>query len=991
MMIVSFQRYKVMASLSKLTSASLEFKPSLRILIVVYHHNTFDSLVQILQRLKPLPEFTHASTTQQVIQSLETRPDLILVDPFLIAPSTSGKPFSKISRQACGSMPVIALLPEDTRSYRDAAIDMGANAAVALERAAEDLIPTIGRLLTHVNLFNGVSEQIQKAANASAPAGEAALMAPKPHSNLEFLSRLAVERLVDELVPLDLDKNIGETEIQPREKASPTFIRSLTLTANAKRESKADAVFRTACNLNCGAHYCGLKVTVREGHIVNISAADFPDARFKRICLKGISNLQIVAHPRRLRFPLKRSGARGSGGWERISWNQALDEISARMLSLQHQYGRRALMFFPYSGQLSYLNGFYGVYLRLASALGASGTHDAQFGIDSAVPSGIEDTLGAGAGYKANDYSDLINSRLVLIWGADPVQTRMNWWPFFQEARQSGTRLVCIDPKFTPTASKSDDWMRIRPGSDLYLGLAMLSIILENGWYDYHFLLAHSVAPFLVSSENGKYLHSGDDPSLQNDNYWVWDRDKNCPVPSQASRHPALSASFSVGGRQYRTAFDLLREAVAEFTPEKAAENTGIDPARIVKLAQDYATTKPARIYTLYGIDRWHHGAAFGRMIATLAAVTGNIGIAGGGAGVDGMNESFSFSTSFYQPAGTQYAPVNPLLLPQYIVRQEPYPIKSVMVAFSNWLNQFPDRNYMMKTVLPQLDLLVVADLFLTDTAQWADYVLPTSSFLEREDMVKGPGPYLQYQPGIVPPPGECRSDFEIASELGKRMGVGAYLSGKPADYLHEAFQSDDPALAGLSFEALKEEGVLQRKLPPKAPIAHHEMNFKTPSGRIEFFVERLLPYKKAWPSYQPPIEAQPNSPYAQKYPLVCIMEHTRYSVHSTFRNAPWLRELDSEPTVILHPADAGSRQILDGDLVRVFNDRGEVTLKACLSRAAHPGSVYFSQGWQSQDFVSGHTQSLTHSESDPSNFLGANASFSDVLVDVILEKKEPE
>jgi anaerobic dimethyl sulfoxide reductase subunit A len=991
MMNVSVLWYMVMALISEFTSASVEFAPSLRILIVVHHRNTFDSLAQILKRLKPLPEFSHAFTTQQIVKSLETKPDIILIDPFLLTSGASGNQILKISRQACGSIPIIALLSEDTRSYRDATIDMGANAAVALERAVEDLIPTIGRLLMHVNLFNGVSEQIQNAANASAPAGESVQILPRPHKNLEFLSRQAVERLVDELAPLDLDIRLSETEIQPQENLSRTFIRSLTMTANAKRESKADAVFRTACNLNCGAHYCGLKVTVREGHIVNISAADFPDARFKRICLKGISNLQIVAHPERLLHPLKRSGPRGAGQWERISWNQALDEISVKMLSLQQTYGSHSLMFFPYSGQLSYLNGFYGVYLRLASALGASGTHAAQFGIDSAVPSGIEDTLGAGAGYLANDYADLPNSRLVLIWGADPVQTRMNWWPFFQEAQQSGTRLVCIDPKFTPTASKSDDWIRIRPGSDMYLGLAILSIILDNGWYDGEYLLANSVAPFLVSSETGKYLHATDDPFIQDEIYWVWDTTKSCPVPAKDSRQPALSGSFTVGGVLYRTAFDLLKEAVAEYTPELAAEKTGIDAARIVKLAQEFAVTKPARIYTLYGIDRWHHGAAFGRVIAALAAVTGNIGVAGGGAGVDGMNEGFSFSNCFYQPAGTQYAPVNPLLLPQYIVHQDPYPIKSVMVAFSNWLNQFPDRNYMLKTVLPQLDLIVVADLFLTDTAQWADYVLPASSFLEREDMVKGPGPYIQYQPGIVAPPGECRSDFEIACELGKRMGVGAYMNGKPADYLREAFPSDDPALEGLSYEGLKEAGVLQRKLPVNALVAHYERKFKTPSGRVEFLVERLLPYKKALPSYQPPIEAHPDSQRAQNYPLVCIMEHTRYSVHSTFRNTPWLRELDSEPGVILHPTDAGSRGIRDGDLVRVFNDRGEVSLKARLSRVAHPGSVYFSQGWQSRDFVKGHSQSLTHADIDPSNFLGANASFSDVLVEVVLEKKELE
>jgi anaerobic dimethyl sulfoxide reductase subunit A len=977
-----------MVSIQKRSSASVAFASPLRVLVVVHHHNTFDSLAQILNHLKPLPELLHAPTTQQALKYLESKPDVILIDPFLVAPNALGNQILKIARQACGSTPIIALLAVDTRSYRDAAIDMGANAAVALARTVEDLIPTISRLVMHVDLFNGVCEKIQQAANACAPAGEAAQIMPRPRKNLEFLSRQAVERLVDELVPLDLEASRSPAETQPQTNSSRTFIRSLTLSANVMRSSETGTVFRTACNLNCGQHYCGLKVTVREGHIVDISAADFPDARYKRICLKGISHLQMVAHPDRLRFPLKRSGPRGASRWERISWEQALDEISARMLSIQQKYGPRALMFFPYSGQLSFINGYYGIYLRLASALGASGSHDIQFGIDSAVPSGIEDTLGAGAGYLANDYTDLANSRLVLIWGADPVQTRMNWWPFFRNAQRSGARLVCIDPKFTPTASKSDHWISIRPGTDLYLGLAMLAAILANGWYDRPYLLAHSVAPFLVSTITGKYLHSPNNPYQPDGDYWVWDTARNCPVPAQECSQPALSGSFTIGGEVYRTAFDLLVEAVAGYTPEKAAENTGIAAAHIVDLAREYATTRPARIYTLYGIDRWHHGAAFGRLITTLAAVTGNIGIAGGGAGVDGMNGSFTLSNSFYQPPGTQYAPVNPLLLPQYIVHHEPYAIKAVMVAFSNWLNQFPDRNHLLNEVLPRLDLLVVADLFLTDTAQWADYVLPAASFLEREDMVKGPGPYLQYQPRIVAPPGECRSDFEIAQELGKRLGAGAYLEGEPADYLRAALQSNDPALEGLSFETLKEAGILQMNIPAEAQVAHYEKKFKTPSGRIEFFVERLLPYKKALPSYQLPIEAHPNSQHARRYPLVCIMEHTNYSVHSTFRNAPWLRELDSEPCVILHPSDAGARGILDSDLVRVFNDRGEVALKARISHAAHPGSVYFSQGWQSNDFVKGHVQSLTHAESDSSNAFGANASFSDVLVDVILVEK---
>ena len=185
---------------------------------------------------------------------------------------------------------------------------------------------------------------------------------------------------------------------------------------------------RTACALNCGSHFCGLAVTVREGHAVKVEAADFPDERYRRICLKGISQVQMAAHPDRLRTPLRRVGPRGSGSFEPVSWDAALDGIAARMAALAAEHGPESLMFLSYSGQLGALHGVNGVYLRLASALGASATDPVSFGVDTAVPSGLEDTFGQGAGYVANDYADLVNSRLVLI-STNPVYSRMNWWP----------------------------------------------------------------------------------------------------------------------------------------------------------------------------------------------------------------------------------------------------------------------------------------------------------------------------------------------------------------------------------------------------------------------------------------------------------------------------------------------------------------------------------------------------------------------------------
>ena len=184
----------------------------------------------------------------------------------------------------------------------------------------------------------------------------------------------------------------------------------------------------------------------------------------------------------------------------------------------------------------------------------------------------------------------------------------------------------------------------------------------------------------------------------------------------------------------------------------------------------------------------------------------------------------------------------------------EPYPIKAAFVAFNNWLNQWPDRTRMCQDVLPRLDLLVTADLFMTETARWSDYVLPAAMLFEREDMVKGPGPYIQYQPAIVPPPGDCRSDLAIAAGLAERMGVGEYFARPAIDYLEEVLASAGPETAGLSAQDLRERGVLRKNVPDKPPVAHAERRFATPTGRIEFYVERLLPYGAPCPITSRPL-----------------------------------------------------------------------------------------------------------------------------------------
>lgn len=965
-------------------ATSSQIQPAvLHVLVIVRQPSLRDSLVQVMGGLDSEIQWTDADTHEEIVAALEKQPDLILTDPFAID-KTDIIPYYKSLHHRAGSVPLIALLPSDTPDYRDAAVKMGANYALAWSEVNNDLLPAIVRLLERSRLINGISRYVTNHALESAPVGESAFKSTD--MTIAARSDLAVEKLASRIsTPPRPAKNTSNNPLF--NSSQPTFLRGLAVSAASQVSPGAERVFRTACNLNCGSHFCGLNVTLRGNDIVKIEPADFPDPRYRHLCMKGISHVQMQAHPQRLLNPLKRVGERGGNQWEKISWDQALDEITAKMQTIIMSLGAKSITFLPYSGQLSVLNGINGVYLRLAAMLGASGTNLREFGLDSAVPSGIEDTLGTGSAYLANDFTDLPNSRLVLIWGGNPAQSNMNWWPFFMDAKRAGTRLVTIDPHFSLTASKSDAWIPIRPGKDLYLALAMLRLIIEKDWMDHAFVLKHTVAPLLVRDDNGQFLRTGK-PSINGEQTegLVWDAESQKAISAGEANSPALSGRHRVAGVPCRTALDRLREMLQPYTPEFISAKCGLEAEQIEQLAHEYATTKPARIFTLFGIDRWHHGATFGRLIATLAAFTGNLGIPGGGAGVGGSPDSLMPASEFPTPDGRQHRPINPLLLPDQILSGLPYPIKAVFVAFGNWLNQFPDQNRIRQEVLPQLDLLVVADHFITETARWADYVLPAATFFEREDMVKGPGSYVQYQPAMVPPAGECRSDFEIAAALAERLGCGEAFAQTPQEYLAKVLAYNE-STRSISPEELHKNGVMEQCLPPNWEVVHHERRFKTSTGRVEFYVERLLPFDRALPAYESPVEAFAENEQARQYPLICLIEHSRYRVHSTFSNAPWLREIESEPRAAIHPDEAGQRGIVESDFVRVFNTRGFVVLRAHLTQAVPLGTVYMSQGWQSTDFRAGHTQTLTHGLVNPANAFGPNSSFSDVLVEIVKEE----
>ncbi|HSO28188.1 MAG TPA: molybdopterin-dependent oxidoreductase, partial [Anaerolineales bacterium] len=561
-----------------------------------------DTLGQILAGLVPTTDCSSTTDLKTALQALEKAPRFVIADAFAY-PEAERRRFCRAVVDRPSPLPLLLLLPADTCAYRDAAVQLGANGVVVTERVATDLIPALAQVLERFDLVQGAVARFTAFAQRSAPVGEAVYALTEEPYTLQALSQKTVERLAQSMTP-------GSQAPPSSHQVSGSvpervFLRGMRVSADQEPAAPVETLYRSACNLNCGAHFCGLQITVRAGRLVNVAPADFPDRRYRRICLKGIGHLQRAAHPRRLTTPLKRRGARGADDWEAISWEQALDEITARLRRVMHTHGPQSAMFFTFSGQLSALNGFSGVYQRLAAGLGASAT-GLRYGLDSAVPSGVEDTLGEGAGYLANDYTDLPNARLILIWGADPVRTRLNWWPFFLEARKAGAHLVVIDPRYTATAAKSDEWLPIRPGTDLYLALGLLHYLLRSGDLDWEFVRNHTVAPLLVREDDGRFLRwptnalagrrqpSGITPT----DCLVWDLAQEKPLHSAHAIEPALRGRFVVGGVACHPAFELLEQAVAPYSPEVVAAKTGLSVAQISRLADLYNRTKPARIYT---------------------------------------------------------------------------------------------------------------------------------------------------------------------------------------------------------------------------------------------------------------------------------------------------------------------------------------------------------------------------------------------------------
>ena len=765
-----------------------------------------------------------------------------------------------------------------------------------------------------------------------------------------------------------------------------------------------DRVVRTTCSPNCTGG-CGQLAFVRDGQVVKIQqAADFPDTVYNpRGCMKGLSYHLQIYNKDRVLTPLIRTGERGSGEFREASWEEALDLIADQMSAIGEQHGWDSIHVFGQVPGSGYVHK--GANYRAAATLGL--THGTSFDLNGDLPMGMPITFGVqNAEHEAKDWA---NSRFLLLIGSNPLETRIPDAHFLFDAVENGARLVVVDPTFSSTAAKADNWLQINPGTDAAFALSLAQVIVAEELADLAFMRNYTDAPLLVRSDNGKRLREADvsGSTPEPNRYMVWDAATRAAVPVALDRlgidadvDAALDGAFEVALADGSTVevqpgFVHLIDELARWTPEAAEAITGLSPGIVRAVARGYATEKPSAIIMGAGSNHWYHGDLQGRALALCAALTGNIGKSGGGFSVYVGQYKVRVKWGPWVNAGEDKAKIVATI---YFLRgptddmhpDVPYPkagYKGLFCTFANMFVQAPDVNRLYET-LDTLDLIVVVDHQMTDTANYADVVLPATTWYEKLDLTATPlHPFLQLQQPAIDPVGESRSELAIWQELIRRIDPAKFEQFWQVD--EEAairmMLAEGGPTEGITFEQLQQGPIRLNVADPDIPFLAQIENFEpfppvslpaaiektaafVPTGRIEFYKDedQFLAAGEQVPTYKPPFDDEVNPP--DEYPLRLLTPHSKWRIHSTFGNNPWMEEIHGgKPPVLMHPDDAAARGIADGDLVEVANTRGRVVAWAQITDAAKVGSVTVHEGWWPRYFKAGKgINELTSSAVNP-------------------------
>lgn len=733
---------------------------------------------------------------------------------------------------------------------------------------------------------------------------------------------------------------------------------------------------------NCGGR-CAFKCTVRDGKLVMIQPNNWTDTRFSTVCLKGLSEIERIYSPDRLKTPLKRVGERGEGKFVAITWEEALDEIHQKLSESIDKYGGKSILFSASSG-IEY------TYQHLVALLGAQYVCEA--GIDVGLANGLEECIGGQAyGYVQNETSDWVNSKTIILLGCNILETTLTDSKFFYAAKDAGAKIIVIDPNHSTTASKADQWISIKPGTDGDLLLGMITLILENNWYDAEYLVKNTSAPFLVREDNKQLLRVDQSKEGNEENpFYVWDENSNTLQPyNKKGVKPRLEGEFTVDGVKVKTVFSALKENQKQYTLSWASERTEIEEDVIYELTKRYATAGPAVLgWGFGGIDKWTNADVAGHAGAILGALTGNIGRVGGAVG-NALYHGTSWSASLNEwELPPEYKPT-PLEMTTADRREKENAVR-VVINLGNTLQQHFANLSKTEEWINSLDFIVTIDPFHNPSVDYSDIVLPACTAFESEYDIMNMQinrSHVLLSQSVIKPLHESKSDFQIEKEIAAKFGLDHLLPETPEDLQRHRLNSGDPRLEGITIETLKENNFIMRLNVPNEPYrGFMDQKYLTPSTKLEIYHEKMAQYNQALPNTDDPSEASDNNPLKEKYPLQFSQAHTRYRVHSQFTNSKWINQIDPGPKLEINPKDAEARGLKTGDIVEVFNDRGSFKAKCKLTEYLRPGQVRLYEGWWTKHMKAGNLQNVTNDAFNERQYLlryGPVIPYNDTLVEV--------
>ena len=728
---------------------------------------------------------------------------------------------------------------------------------------------------------------------------------------------------------------------------------------------------------------CGSIALVENGRFVALEP-DPSHPTGQALCAKGRAAPELVYHQDRLLYPLKRTRPKGDPdpGWQRISWDEALDLTAMKLRQLAERHGPESIVFSLVSASTSAIADSTPWIQRLMRAFGSPNLCGSMELCGWGRIYATRYTYGTGMGLAGTPMPDLENAGCILFWGYNPSLARLSHATATVGALKRGARLIVVDPRRVGLASKADVWLRVRPGSDGALALGIASIMIERGWYDRAFVRDWTNGPLLVRTDNGRLLRESDlSPEGSAKKFVAWDAETHRPLVydptlrryERDGAEPDLFSEHKIQTPQgevvCRSAFALSADLCHRYSPEVVEAICGVGRDQIESAARLLWESRPVAFYAWSGVEQQSNATQIFRALSVLYALTGSFEAKGGNVlfpSVPSANVAGDELLSAEQLArslGVQDRPLGPSRwgwvttdeLYSGILEQRPYAVRGLVGFGANLLLAHADVTR-GREALAALDFYVHADLFMNPTAELADVVLPVASPFEREGLKIGfdigseAQSLVQLRRRVVEARGEARGDTEIVFDLACRLG----LADRFWDGDIDAAQRHQLGPSGVTLDALRENpGGVRVPLQTRYRKYAEEKDgvpsgFATPTGKIELYSETFLAHGyRPLPEYEEPLIGPFSRPeLAERFPLILTCAKSTQFCESQHRALPSLRRRVPDPEVELHPTAAGERGIRGGDWVAIETPDGQVRARARLNESLDPRVVCGQHGW---------------------------------------------